>query len=371
MIRADLVASRQLHVGGILFSIYKRFQPGGHGERQATLQSLTSTIVAKSAEDAVVKLREWKRRVLRAQELGASLPDPTIQVHALEVITSQVLAKESQASFRVSAFRMAVQLDNNPSQETTLQFFDMLLSECEQLQYGLVDHGEDNGGGLQSANPKVKAVKAGQGKGQSSGGGSANKCRHWGTEAGCRFGKQCRFDHPVLADAASRCWLCSSSLHRKNACPHRSGMQLTGVPTGGSDGSCEKGGGKGKNKDGKGGKAAAQKRDEDQTTSTSSSTTRSSENADKKETLEKPAVRSTTADAPVQQQPSQGEVAEGLMTEVTSLLKSLRINPPQVRAYQVSRVSSRESQRTLLDGGATHCLRAARDGREWKEGVCS
>eukprot|EP00434_Breviolum_minutum_P025704 symbB.v1.2.022715.t1/scaffold2026.1/size92022/4 len=330
VIRADLVASRQLHVGGILFSIYKRFQPGGHGERQATLQSLTSTIAAKSAEDAVVKLREWKRRVLRAQELGASLPDPTIQVHALEVITSQVLAKESQASFRVSAFRMAVQLDNNPSQETTLQFFDMLLSECEQLQYGLVDHGEDNGGGVQSANPKVKAVKAGQGKGQSSGGGSANKCRHWGTESGCRFGKQCRFDHPVLADAASRCWLCSSSLHRKNECPYRSGMQLTGVPTGGSDGSCEKGVGKGKNKDGKGGKTAAQKRDEDQTTSMSSSTTRSSENADKNDTVEKCS---------------------------------------QVRAYQVSRISSRESQRTLLDGGATHCLRAARDRREWMEGA--
>ena len=37
------------------------------------------------------------------------------------------------------------------------------------------------------------------------------------------------------------------------------------------------------------------------------------------------------------QQP-QGEAAEGLMTEVTSLLKSLRMHPPQLRAYQVRKL---------------------------------
>ena len=60
MVKADLVANRQLHVGGLLFSVYKRYQPGGRGEREATLQALTSTCAAKSAADAVLKLREWK-----------------------------------------------------------------------------------------------------------------------------------------------------------------------------------------------------------------------------------------------------------------------------------------------------------------------
>ena len=190
VIRADLVASRQLHVGGILFSIYKRFQPGGHGERQATLQSLTSTIAAKSAEDAVVKLREWKRRVLRAQELGASLPDPNDPgTCSRSYHQPGFLPRSLKHPSESVLFAWQFSWTTTPVRRTTLQFFDMLLSECEHLQYGLVDHGEDNGGGVQSANPKVKAVKAGQGKGQSSGGGSANKCRHWGTESGCRFGK--------------------------------------------------------------------------------------------------------------------------------------------------------------------------------------
>ena len=106
VVKSDLVAHRQLHVGGILLAIYKRYQPGGHGERQATLQALTQTSSTSNPTEAVNKLREWKRRVLRAQELGASLPDPTIQVRALDVIVEPLLQKNTQMSFRISAFRI-------------------------------------------------------------------------------------------------------------------------------------------------------------------------------------------------------------------------------------------------------------------------
>ena len=371
VIRSDLVASRQLHVGGILFAIYKRFQPGGHGERQATLQALTNTGPAKSASEAVVKLREWKRRVLRAQELGASLPDPTIQVKALEVITSSVLATEPQALFRVSSFRMAVQVDNNPGQETTLQFFDMLLSECEQLQYGTAGQGDEVNGNGSTAAPKVKAVKPMQGKGQAGNGSGGGKCRNWGTEAGCRFGKQCRYDHPNLADASTRCWICSSTMHRKNDCPHRSSLQSPGAATGGSESNGEKGGGKSKGKESKGWRQPNGKGEQTTAASATSTTRQSEKTGGGLETGEndKPSVKSTSTETPSSQQ--QGEAAEGMMTEVTSLLKSLRMNPPQLRAYQVGKMSAGggEQPRTLLDGGATHCLRAAKDGKEWRDGV--
>lgn len=83
---------------------------------------------------------------------------------------------------------------------------------------------------------------------------------------------------------------------------------------------------------------------------------------------EKLGVRASMVESSTSQQP-QGEAAEGLRTEVTSLLKSLRMNPPQLRAYQERKVGRGEPQRILLDGGATHCLRVAKDDREWREGV--
>ena len=60
--KSDLVATRRLHVGGILFAVHKRYQPGGQAEKQATLSALTSTVAAKDAQEAVTILRLWKRR---------------------------------------------------------------------------------------------------------------------------------------------------------------------------------------------------------------------------------------------------------------------------------------------------------------------
>ena len=46
-----------------------------------------------------------------------------------------------------------------------------------------------------------------------------NLCKAWGTEQGCKYGKRCKFQHQELPDRASRCWLCSSTQHRKFECP--------------------------------------------------------------------------------------------------------------------------------------------------------
>ncbi len=371
VIKSDLVANRQLHVGGLLFAIYKRYQPGGRGEREATLQALTSTSAAKSATEAVQKLREWKRRILRARELGASLPDPTIQVRALEVIMGGLLLGETQASFRVSSFRMAVQLDNNPNQEATLQFFDMLLSEAEQLQYGGVEGGGKPDSGEAAPTPKVKSLKPGERPAVASG----QRCNHWGSEQGCRFTRNCRFEHPQLQDSANRCWLRSSSQHRKHECPYRYGSQLLEVTTGGSEKGSEKGKGKGKDGKGKGknhNKGPSENRGKSgggsapgnsQGGNASSSTTdRTNGNGGDGEA---PAVKAAT----VEEMNKGGEATDGLLTEVTSLLKSLRVQQPQLRVCNICKIGGGESHSMLLDGGATHCLRKAKNQREWDKGI--
>ena len=56
-----------------------------------------------------------------------------------------------------------------------------------------------------------------------------------------------------------------------------------------------------------------------------------------------------------------------LMSEVTSLLRSLRVEP-QLRAYKVMTLGVKEDKVVLLDGGATHCRRQARSKKEWEDG---
>ena len=57
------------------------------------------------------------------------------------------------------------------------------------------------------------------------------------------------------------------------------------------------------------------------------------------------------------------------MAEVTHLLKSLRVSgggEPQIRVCQVRQLSAEDGGSTLLDGGATHCLKRARSPQEWE-----
>lgn len=64
-----------------------------------------------------------------------------------------------------------------------------------------------------------------------------------------------------------------------------------------------------------------------------------------------------------------GGSQEGLMTEVTSLLRSLRMTvdtEPRIKVCQVKRLRADEKRSILLDGGATHCMRERRSMDEWE-----
>ena len=60
---------------------------------------------------------------------------------------------------------------------------------------------------------------------------------------------------------------------------------------------------------------------------------------------------------------------EELMTEVTSLLKAIRLDRAQLKVCQIKKMMPEDEMRTLIDGGATHCLRQAVDQAEWEESV--
>lgn len=63
-----------------------------------------------------------------------------------------------------------------------------------------------------------------------------------------------------------------------------------------------------------------------------------------------------------------------LMTEVTSLLKSLRVDSASaiqhsLKAMQMCKIQTGNYKTVLLDGGATHVLRQVRNEEEWSESI--
>ena len=349
-LKTELVAARQLSSGEIMYKVLRH--------------------TATTAKEATERLRKWRRHQLRAQELHVALPDPSIMVKGLTTLCMDVLATAPQASFRLSTFRLQQCLDINPTRESLEAYYQMLLAEMEHLSLSPESTATASGGTRNSTTDtppgaKVKALKP-----SSPTPGGTPVCRAWGTEGGCRFGRECKFSHDwsSLAEKGTRCWICSGVGHQNPACPFRRGEASGGSGSGGSPGVVEKGKGqkgKGKTKDspgkgekGKGGKPGpgtppkvqSAQSEEKPTTSTSSSTT---------------SAAAATADGDSKAQETKGSTGEApLMNEAVQLLKKLAapatINMMSIRSLKMSRA--------LLDSGATHALRMAASQEEWLAG---
>ncbi|CAK9036004.1 unnamed protein product [Durusdinium trenchii] len=82
-VRRDVIASRKVSCLGILFRLYTIFQPGGSAERTALLKSITELKVGNGVADGLSGIRQWRRWIQRAQELGLTTPDPLALVQVL------------------------------------------------------------------------------------------------------------------------------------------------------------------------------------------------------------------------------------------------------------------------------------------------
>ena len=196
-LKEEVVSSRLLSTGELLYKILRVYQPGGIAERAETLSALTGDYVAKSPKDAVDKLRRWRRHQLRAIELRASLPDPSLMIRSLSRLVETILGEALQALFRVNSYRLQSKLDVMPSAANLEAYYDLLLAEMETLALSPETGGAASNAGvrmLQQTNPGPnRPDKPGDQT------GFQGVCKNWGTTTGCRFGKQCRYEHPVLS----------------------------------------------------------------------------------------------------------------------------------------------------------------------------
>ena len=207
-IKSDVIANRKLTAASIMLEVMKRFQPGGLGEKSGLLRALTAPETATSPADGVEKLRLWSRNVARAVELGVTLPDPVLQIGALDSICRQILNKEPQINFRVQSWRHSNNLDTTTQQSVVTRFAQLLQAELTTAALA----------GDRKDTPEVKVEQLQQNSDK-----PVTKVarRNWCTSTGCARGASCRFAHDWtgVQDKNDRCWICSSLGHRKHECP--------------------------------------------------------------------------------------------------------------------------------------------------------
>ena len=203
-VRDELVAYRVQGTHQILFRLMAVYQPGGAQDRAQLLKQLEVSESPGTATDAVVALRRWYRLYQRALDLGVSLPDESVQVKSLGVLTKKVAETNQDFRFKVSLAKAELQIDTRPTSENVLKYFQHLLAECEQL--GATGRKATPSQASEAPGPKLKGMQQ-----QPSDAGNTTQrpkakasppptnptkpCSWFTTDDGCRNGKNCSFRH--------------------------------------------------------------------------------------------------------------------------------------------------------------------------------
>ena len=294
------------------------------------------------------------------QELGIQPPDPVLLLSTLDRFAAGLGKHSPQVAFRLQVTRAALRVDTAPTEQSIQQFSESLLAEGEAVFHGgswlplqenikvraldvepsaakedppkkeVRDKPKDpsdrkeSRDGRENKGGKTEAKNV---KGDQKQLGEKPVCRYFISESGCKKGQKCSFPHEWKGVSKhGRCWNCGSSQHMKSECPVKDAPRV------------------------------------------------------KKESSEDPKIKdiagktgesgtSSSATAGVFLPPSEldAQPAEALVKEAVQLLKSLR---PSVKAVSVCSVNKGKGYtRALLDGGATHILRPAKNKAEFDRAV--
>ena len=234
-IKSDIIARKANQAAPkILFRLYTTYQPGGTGERNLVLTNLQHPSAVHDAVSGVNALRAWGRWYQRCIDFGMNLPDPMVLVGALTAMTKPVISKDVEVTWRTEMVKSALQLHARPSEEAVRSYHKHLMAEFETLAGAAKPKKPD------VPNPKLQAMDGSGGSGASAnpsggpgakGGGKGNKCKYFLSPKGCRYGAACKNFHSMndlsKADRFKKCLNCGSEEHRAADCKATRRKDLT------------------------------------------------------------------------------------------------------------------------------------------------
>ena len=329
----EVIAGKEVSTLAVLSRLMTSYQPGGLSEKAAILSALDSPEEAQTLAQAVVGLRRWLRWHRRAGEVNVVRPDATIQVKGLGRLMKKVLRDHPDLGFRIQLAKTTLAIDTTPTETTVMTYANHLLAEVEQVAHQDKRRVEKTPPSP-PPDPKMKKFeeRTGEGKGGSKGGDQKGgvTCRFFLTEAGCKKGKGCSYQHQL--DDQRRCWNCGSTQHFAPKCdrPREAGIQK-GEPKGE-------------------GKQAKSLRKEDSPAKEEPASSREDQpNEAMKELLEEANKMLKSMSAP------KVEEREGRLDRLQKQLDDLK----SLKVFRLSRIEI-DDQEGLLDSGATHALRGKR-----------
>ena len=216
--REEMVATKSMTCYAILCKLMASYQPGGLVEKSVILKNLESPPEVDSLASLVVGLRKWMRWKQRAQELGVTIPDPTVLARSLSKMVKKVVEMQPELSFKMALARNSLQLDSIPSHEAVEKYAEHVLSEVEAIAH-LEKEVKAPAGKAQATDTRIKKAEAVDSKNEVKSAGEGGKpCKFFLTEKGCRRGRGCRWSHDQK-DERMRCWSCGASEHMRKDCP--------------------------------------------------------------------------------------------------------------------------------------------------------
>ena len=231
--KEEMVSYRVRRVHQQLFRLLINYQPGGSTDRALVLAQLEAKEVSADPGEVVAALRKWFRWLQRARDLQLSLPDPSVQIRSLTILVKRLAEKNPDLQFKISLAKTELRVESRPSQETALKFFQHLLAEIEQMGPSRSTSRGNNASAAATSmtpagDPRTKSAQATptretptspkEGKGD----GKGNPCKWFLSEQGCGRGRSCKFLHDwTQVVKAERCLVCGSKLHKVRDCPRK------------------------------------------------------------------------------------------------------------------------------------------------------
>lgn len=339
VLKEEVVTSKCLTTFGILTKGMVTYQPGGLAERQAILSALEGPAEPSTIQGVVLTLRRWIRWKRRAEEVGVSIPDPTILVKGLNRITKRLTSTFPELYFRLQLVKSSLMVDSIPTHESINKYSEHLLAELEQLGH------QSKKKETSTEAPKLKRFeettkdrkesqekKEGDDKGK-----EKSKCKFFLTDQGCRRGKGCTFSHDQKDDKR-RCWNCGGVDHMATTCTRSKEGKEGGRP---KTMKMEKE------------KNVKAEGEEDEGQPQLSVKDLLKEANDMLKSMQSPSSSSATSTSPK---------SDGERQEVVERLQQ-QLNALRLKTFRIKKMTKGE-RGGLLDSGATHPLRPARPGED-------